>query len=508
MLDLESQVRRYAEHLDARVPDVTVEEVLGGRVPVVRPTARVPHRVTLVVAAAAVVLVLFGGVALLFQLVGDGVAPVVTEPETTVTEPPPPPDEPIVDPADRQAAVEFLASLGDVTTVETSLGTWSWRRIDPIHEMVGPPEAPRPATPEIDVAGVALWYPYWEHDGSATLGEVRVSVLSVGVGVDWGQVYEYEPGWVEGIWLEAPRLLEIVAFQHVDVQAEDRPDRPMDVLATLEASVMSGDPDAVEFRDVATGEVVFRMEATDPALPAEVLLQAAPSCSLGCPLVLRTLYVEGGVDGAAWVDPPWLGLPVMDAAVAVGADGFVLVAVVGSPEAPTLRLWGSPDGVNWIEVEPVTPAVVPRAELSRLRLAGDGERLVLVVESEAGPMVWDGDQSSVWTSTDGVAWTRGAADLDDSDVHAVLRTSFGWMLPTVAWQPDAGFDCVIWVSADALSWERIPLFPGAVPRGLDSTCYGDVSGGAGEEWWEGDTALATAFDLLDGLAWWRGGFEE
>jgi hypothetical protein len=506
MLDLEARLRRYVEHLDEAYPDIAVEEVLGGRRHrVLAPPLR--RRGPLVAVAAAVLaLVLIGGVAWLARLSGEEAPPVVTQPDPGVDiEVLPAPDDHVFDPEVRRSLEEFVAGFGDAMSVETSLGTWTWRRMEPASDLVGPPEPTLPDLPEspgIAVTGVEVWYPYWPAAVTAHLGEVTVSVVSVGVGVDWNAVYTFEPGWVEAYWRDAPNLLEIVARQEFETGGGRAEGRDMGVLDVLEVSVVPGDPDAVEFHRLDGGGLVLRLEATDPAIPAELLVDASPSCSWGCPLTVRRLFVESGTDDGVWVDPPWVGRPVVDASVAYHDDRLVLLAVEGSSTSPTLRWWTSRDGLVWEEIAQVRPVVAPADEVEGMSLAGDGERLVLVLDVFG--------QAQVWTSTDGSTWLRSQIAFHATDVAVTVgavRTSFGWMMPGLEW-PWGHPQCVVWVSADAERWERIPLFPSPVPDGLGSQCHGDSPPYAGEGWFDGDTVSAVAYDLWTDLGWWRGGFED
>ena len=172
----------------------------------------------------------------------------------------------------------------------------------------------------------------------------RILQRDFGGQIDWGQVYGFADrreaissglGWEVGRWLDAPRILGIVEMQDVDLGGGYGEHREVGVIAVLEVSVVAGDPEAVEFRDQETRELVLRLEATDPALPAEQLVTAAESCDgfFGCPLSVWRLFVDAG--GGAWVDPPWTGIPVDQVAVGVGAEGFVIVAVGRSEDDPS-----------------------------------------------------------------------------------------------------------------------------------------------------------------------------
>jgi hypothetical protein len=86
MPDLETQLRRYGDHLDERYRDVTFEEIVRGlKQPAPLRPLGLRRGLALALAAAFVVLVLVGGVALLTRLFGGEASPVVTVPEPSPT---------------------------------------------------------------------------------------------------------------------------------------------------------------------------------------------------------------------------------------------------------------------------------------------------------------------------------------------------------------------------------------------------------------------------------------
>jgi hypothetical protein len=91
MLDLETQLRRYANDLDRRYPDVTFEEIVGvvvqpalvGQPPGPDGPPGLTRSVASALAAAAVVLVVVGAAVFLAWMFGNDPAPVITEQEET-----------------------------------------------------------------------------------------------------------------------------------------------------------------------------------------------------------------------------------------------------------------------------------------------------------------------------------------------------------------------------------------------------------------------------------------
>jgi hypothetical protein len=189
--------------------------------------------------------------------------------------------------------------------------------------------------------------------------------------------------------------------------------------------------------------------------------------------------------------------------IAVGADGFVLLLVEGTRQSPILHWWTSPDGLVWQELDQ-NRAVPSRSEVHALHLAGDGERLILVLEP--GPLVWTSTDASTWMPGE-VAFTWMPGEVGPPFTRArvevgAVPTSFGWMMPGGVWVSGREPRCVVWVSADGVLWERIE--GPAAPNMVRSSCHADGPRTAQGEWFGTDTVLAYTW----GLGMWRGGFEE
>jgi hypothetical protein len=147
---------------------------------------------------------------------------------------------------------------------------------------------------------------------------------------------------------------------------------------------------------------------------------------------------------------PWYGLPVMSVDLAVGADDFVAVALVGeldtndgnpSDEPPLMHSWRSADGAQWEELSP--PLAV--GDVRQLRLVAGHERLLLRLE---------GPEPSMLSSPDGVDWQQVGPDpITDWYESAHTSTSYGWAMARAG--PEV--PCEVWVSADTISWEQVPF---------------------------------------------------
>jgi hypothetical protein len=444
MLDLETQIRRYGEHLEELYPPATLEQVVDRLERPTRLRAPVgplsPRRgVVVALVAALVVLVLVGAAALLVDRLGDPTPPVVTEPEPSPTTLPSP-----------EAAETF--------SVEISLGTWTWTRIDgtagEVEQMWLALAGPEPLEVEYPVE-----YPYpddryseglsWHAHGLAgfaQFGGTTTIVGSIGIEVDWEAAYdEMSASWD----VDFGRLpVELLSVDGVKSGA-----------LVVSVSGVAGDTVALEFHDRETGALVFRLDEVAPVV-AETFV-AYPHAPYGgvWEAEVWLLFVDQGDGVGVWVEPPWQDLLVGSADVAVGPNGLVVAAWArpsSSSEEGTslLHLWGSRDGVVWEELgSPISLDL--EADHEVLDLVGGGDRLVMVL---AGDM---------WTSTDGSDWRRVEANFGRVGWPRYLApTNFGWAYVVFGEDGDGGSEaCKVWVSPDGDTWERIPLAPSIEPEG-------------------------------------------
>jgi hypothetical protein len=196
------------------------------------------------------------------------------------------------------------------------------------------------------------------------------------------------------------------------------------------------------------------------------------------------------VDGSTWTRVPHdeavFGGDNSRAMTAVVAGGPGLVAV-GYDSAnqgwagmdANAAVWTSPDGIAWTRV--------PNAEVFGDRLwqimnavTRGGPGLVAVGHDGA---VNDYD-AAVWTSTDGIIWTRVLPDeavfggSDVQEMSAVAAADSG--LVAVGYRRGAGgYDAAVWASVDGLTWIRVSpdrtVFGGLGSQGAS----GVVAGGPG-----------------------------
>lgn len=503
MLDLEYQLRRYADEVERRYPDIAVDEIVGE----LRHTARLrrlpmPTQGTVIaVAAALVVLVLVGGVALFSRVIGTGPAPVVTGPEGAPT----------------TAPVESSSpwEIDGRQMFDTPLGTWVWTYVGEGWEvgrpLLGLDGLSDPAPPDSALADVPLpqvdeidWWPRHYDKSTARFGEVEVTIIPVEGQVDWSKFYAHDSGWVEGRYGPFPYgrggWTILTAGRHIELPATLEIVAEEVLLATLEVSLIPGDPDVVEYRDRDTGEIVLRLDATEPELSVEQLVRAGHSCGFfGCAVTVWRLLTDGAE--TVWVDPPWLGLRVDHLAITAGTTGFVIAAVENSSTSPMLHIWGSSDGRAWDTLGTPHPIEIPAgAEVIGLQLVGGGGLMQAVMNvGGAGRR----HLSLIWASTDGAEWLP--VDIGVRlEVEQVGLTPHGWVM--VGHRPvGIGPGCEVWVSVDGVTWEQVALPLGDADM---SQCHlvGDTVVLRIEQ--IQDWEAYAAGEVVDSLEhWWRGEFD-
>ncbi len=462
--DLKSQVRDYTQYFASTVAPVEVPPSPRLSPPPMR--RRYPAW-AYAIGTAVLVLLVIGGIALLVQR-QDSTPPVVTQPDHPVTTTIPP-----------TVPVDSLPGASLTKVVETSIGSWTWARhdadvatLDQDYAMPNMTVVPVPGAPLPEVAGLT-WIQLDESSHSADASGVTVVAMPVAGFLDESTLYDAP---VQTIWDWQSMTLDVL------------PDGGAlgERIGLLQVTVVAGDPEAVEFRDLDTAEVVLRMETNDPSVSAQDLAAEHP-WDYWLPEIWR-LYVDSGTD-ALWVEPPWLGLPVDNVDVVSTNDGFVVIATVRPPWGETDRsslvyTWGSANGTTWNQLgQPFTTGRM----VQNLAVVSDGDRLVLIA------IAADGGDAAMWTSTDGSDWEQIDADFGPGLLWwdtGLARTSTGWVL---AWTGSSqeGF-CEVWISSDGQSWEQVAYSPMI-------TVTGD--GGTSACWVQDDSVVARVDDFAQGSVW-------
>jgi hypothetical protein len=188
--------------------------------------------------------------------------------------------------------------------------------------------------------------------------------------------------------------------------------------------------------------------------------------------------------------------------------GFVAVGNDSSGGDFDAAVWTSPDGVEWSRV--------PHDEEV---FGGDGNQQMDSIAAAASGLVAVGlekidndTDAAVWTSPDGVVWSRVPHDeavFGGGDVQKTMSVA-AWESGFVAVGMDLSggdFDAAVWTSPDGVVWSRVPhdeaVFGGDANQQMDEvviTESGFVVVGlesTGEDW---DAAVWTS---PDGAVWSR-----
>ena len=154
--------------------------------------------------------------------------------------------------------------------------------------------------------------------------------------------------------------------------------------------------------------------------------------------------------------------------VVAGGPGLVAVGSVGSVDTGVAAVWTSRDGLAWTRV----------AHSDEVFGGDRWQFMASVTVSDLGLVAVGGDSSggdldaAVWTSPDGLAWSR-VVDTDgmlagsgDQAMASVTAGDRG-LVVVGREKPGSDFDGVVWLSPDGSSWTRIDT--------------GDTFGGPGDQ---------------------------
>jgi len=216
----------------------------------------------------------------------------------------------------------------------------------------------------------------------------------------------------------------------------------------------------------------------------------------------------GGIDrnAAVWTSPDgltWTRVPHDEAvfggpraqamtAVVVGGPGLVAVGYDeggggwedGGGRAKDAAVWTSPDGLTWTRV-PDDEAVFGGPNSQRMNgIAAGGPGLVAVgYDNSAAGWAGENGNAAVWTSPDGLTWTRAPegevfGDYRWQTMSAVVAGGPG--LVAVGYDGTAtNHDAAVWTSPDGLTWTRVPhdeaVFGGPNAQAMNAV----VAGGPG-----------------------------
>ena len=199
--------------------------------------------------------------------------------------------------------------------------------------------------------------------------------------------------------------------------------------------------------------------------------------------------------------------------VTVGGPGLVAVGWDGSDTRQDAAAWTSSDGITWSRVPNNEAAFVGEdfQSMSMTSVATGGPGLVAVgLEFSYST----GQVAAVWTSSNGITWSRVPHDEEVFGSRGGFQQMLGVTvggpgLVAVGW---GGFndreDAAVWTSSDGITWSRVPhdeeVFGsrGGFQQMLGVTVGGPGLVAVGRDWSGGDEDAAV-WTSSDGITWSR-----
>jgi hypothetical protein len=261
--------------------------------------------------------------------------------------------------------------------------------------------------------------------------------------------------------------------------------------------------DGVTWARVAHDEAVFG----GPRMGMESVTAGGPglvAVGSGAPHDNGDAVVWTSVDGITWSRVPhdeavFGGRSDQQmTSVTVGGPGLVAVGwdlVGGDADA---AVWTSPDGVTWSRVPHDEEVFGGGSHQAMWHVTAGGPGLVAVGE--------DGSRDvAVWTSVDGITWSRVPHDEEnfgEGQVTSVTNTGSG-LVAVGNVGSDAGDDAAVWTSPDGVIWSRVPhdeaIFGGEGKQAMQSV----TAGGPGLVAVGSDGEGAAVWASPDGITWSR-----
>jgi hypothetical protein len=243
-------------------------------------------------------------------------------------------------------------------------------------------------------------------------------------------------------------------------------------------------------------------------------------------VAVGSVWGIGGEDAAVWTSPDgltWSRVPYDEAIfggdgrqvmndVTAGGPGLVAVGYDGPEGEERAAVWTSPDGVTWSQIPHDEAVFGGEGPVLMNGVTSGGPGLVAV--GSAGPMTPQEAVAAVWTSPDGLTWSRVPYDeaifggRGNLFMNSVAAGGPGLVAVrgTHSWQ--RGDPAPVWTSLDGISWSRVPddeaVFDGVVPQGVTSVAVGGPGlvavGGPSST---GDQDVAAVWTSPDGIIWSR-----
>lgn len=170
------------------------------------------------------------------------------------------------------------------------------------------------------------------------------------------------------------------------------------------------------------------------------------------------------VDGTTWARAAVERFEDVLSDVAVGSAGFVAVSNEGSRlnDSDDPPILFSEDGESWARIPSDTAAFPPGAWITAVTDGGPGYVAVGAVKVDSPDGI---SEASIWSSTDGVSWTRvdqaPGEGYESSAIHDIVNTGSGLVAVGTAEESEGSTgpqdDLLVWTSSDGMVWERKAL---------------------------------------------------
>jgi hypothetical protein len=427
--DMKTDIRAFAEFFVSTVEPIEIDEILEHRFstepvqivgPVVSPVELRQRRWWPIAVAVAAVVVLVGGVALLFQVTEPDTPVVGTVVPPTLTEPPPTNVAPTTLPGTTPTTV----AAPELTNLSGCDATSTWSRV---------------CDGAAGFDGAVMW--------SVTAG----GPVLVAVGGDFD------------IWTPE------------DIQ------RPLEAGGDGDAVVWTS-PDGVSWSRVPHDEAVFGGDGAQQIF--SVTAGGPGLVAVGIDGTLDTEEGNAAVwtsaDGFTWSRVPHdeavFGGAGEQRMLSVTRGGPGLVAVGFDWPADTdlvdAAVWTSPDGFTWSRVPHDEAVFGGEQEQKMLGVTAGGPGLVAVgsdgYSGEPGNRPFDepAADAAVWTSPDGFTWSRVPHDeavFGGAGAQRMLSVTSGGpglvAVGTVSGDTnefEPNLDAAVWTSPDGFTWSRVP----------------------------------------------------
>jgi hypothetical protein len=273
-------------------------------------------------------------------------------------------------------------------------------------------------------------------------------------------VMSVDTGPESGEWAAGQQRADDLAIEYLVPHGENTPPggqkRRNGVVLAIAAAILLL-VGVVVVADGDSGDVV-----TDPASSPTVTDPPVSPPDATEPVALPSVFDP--VSSHRWslsaYDPSNLGCCAIGMqAVTIGGPGLVAVGQTGNrtgPEDDNATVWTSVDGITWSRVDH-HEAMFGDASMSSVTAGGPG--LVAVGNDAVNDDLLNpsGGYAVVWTSVDGFTWSRVPHDeaiFGDASMTSV--TAGGPGLVAVGSVPADDGDGMVWISSDGRTWSRVP----------------------------------------------------